>query len=160
MKDVGPYTEPNTQFDDLRTRLHPNCIVCSPNNPRGLGLIFNIRVDGSVAADFELDGTYEGYRECPHGGVISAILDASMGQWLFAHGLSGVTAELNVRFRHPIQLGEAGTVLAELEKASHPLYILKAQVAQNGQLMARATGKFIHKPELAKCAKCDCDDKY
>jgi len=160
MKDVGLSIEPNTHFGNLRTRLHPNCIVCNPNNSRGLGLVFILRADDKVAADFELDDTYEGYRGCPHGGVICAILDASMGQWLFAHGLSGVTAELNIRFRHPIQLGQTGTVLAELKRASHPLYILKAQVVQNGRIMGRATGKFIHKPELAKCAKYDCDDKY
>jgi len=150
----------NTEFDNLRTRLHPNCIVCSPNNPKGLGLIFDIRADDSIVADFELDDTCEGYEGCPHGGVTCAMLDAAMGQWLFAHDLSGVTAELVIRFRHPIQLEEAGTILAELERASHPLYILKARVVQNGQLMARATGKFIHKPELVKCAEGHCDNKY
>jgi len=160
MEDVGLSIEPNTQFGNLRTRLHPNCIVCNTNNSRGLGLAFVLRADDRVAADFELDNTYEGYRGCPHGGVACAILDASMGQWLFAHGLSGVTAELNIRFRHPIQLGEAGTVLAELKRSSHPLYILKAQVVQNGQIMARATGKFVHKSELAKCANGNYDNTY
>ena len=150
----------NTQFDELRTRLHPNCIVCNSNNSRGLGLVFVLQPDGRVSADFELDCTYEGYRGCPHGGVTCAILDACMGQWLFAHGLNGLTAELNIRFRHPIQLGAAGTVLAELERASHPLYILKAQVIQNDQLMARATGKFLYNSELAKCTSGDCDNKY
>jgi uncharacterized protein (TIGR00369 family) len=107
-----------------------------------------LRPDDSITADFDLDETCEGYRDSPHGGVTSALLDASMGHWMFAHGLAGVTAELNIRFRHPLRLGEPARAIAELTRASHPLYVLQARVVQNGQVKARATGKFIHKPEL------------
>lgn len=86
------------------------------------------------------------------------MLDASMGHWLFAHGLAGVTAELNIRFRHPIRLGMPATAIAQLKRASHPLYILEARIVQDGQVKARATGKFIHKPELVERAHGDHDD--
>jgi uncharacterized protein (TIGR00369 family) len=134
----------------LSRQLHPNCVVCSATNPRGLGQAFSLRSDDSIIADFELDDTCAGYQGRPHGGVTSALLDASMGHWLFAHGLAGVTAELNVRFRHPIQLGEPARAIAELKRASPPLYILEARVVQHGQVKARATGKFVHKPELVE----------
>jgi len=138
---------------ELSAQLHPNCIVCSATNPRGLGQVFALRFDDSITTDFELDETCAGYRGCPHGGVASALLDASMGQWLFAHGLAGVTAELNIRFRHPIRLGEPARAIAQLTRASHPLYVLEARVVQNGQVKARATGKFVHKPELLEQIK-------
>lgn len=148
----------DSQACELSAQLHPNCIVCSATNPRGLGQTFALRSDDSVRADFDLDETYEGYRGCPHGGVTSALLDGSMGHWLFAHGLAGVTAELNIRFRHPIRLGKPATAIAQLKTASHPLYVLEARVVQDGRVKAEATGKFIHKPELIQRTDGDCDE--
>jgi len=129
----------------LRARLHPHCVVCSPDHPCGLCLRFVAGADDTVVADFELDHMVEGYVGWPHGGITSAILDGAMTNWLFAHGLTGVTAELNVRFRHPIILHEPAKVTARLKSASHPLYELEAHITQNGQLKVRATGRFMHK---------------
>jgi len=98
-----------------------------------------------VVADFELDQAVEGYVGWPHGGITSAVLDGAMTNWLFAHGLTGVTAELKVRFRHPVVLGEPAMVTARLKSVSHPLYELEASITQGGQLKVRATGRFMHK---------------
>ncbi len=155
--EIG-FAQSDGQADHLPAQLHPNCIVCSPSNPRGFGQDFILRSDDSITADFDLDETYEGYQGCPHGGVTSALLDGSMGHWLFAHGLAGVTAELNIRFRHPIRLGEPATAIARLKRASHPLYVLEARVVQDGRVKAEATGKFIHKPELVQRTDGDCDE--
>jgi acyl-coenzyme A thioesterase PaaI-like protein len=129
----------------LRTRLHPHCVVCSPDHPCGLCLCFAVGADDTIMADFELDCMVEGYVGWSHGGITSAILDGAMTNWLFAHGLTGVTAELNIRFRHPVILGEPASVTARLKNASHPLYEMEASITQNGQLKARATGRFMHK---------------
>jgi uncharacterized protein (TIGR00369 family) len=137
----GARTTPCTS---LRARLHPHCIVCSPDHSCGLGLRFVAGADDTVVAEFELDQTVEGYVGWPHGGITSAVLDGAMTNWLFAHGLTGVTAELNVRFRHPVMLEEPAKVTARLKSASHPLYVLEAHITQNGQLKARATGRFMH----------------
>jgi len=151
--------QPNNQAYELSAQLHPNCVVCSPTNPRGLGQVFALRSDDSITADVELDETLEGYEGCPHGGVTSALLDASMGYWLFAHGLAGVTAELNIRFRHPVRLGEPARAIAQLKRASHPHYVLEARLVQDGQVKAQATGTFLHKPELAERAKGNGDGR-
>ncbi len=129
----------------LCARLHPNCVVCSPDNPSGLCLRFVAGPDDAVTAEFELDQTVEGYAGWPHGGITSAVLDGAMTNWLFAHGLTCVTAELNVRFRHPVMLNAPTRVTARLERASHPLYVLEAHITQDGQLKVRATGRFMHK---------------
>jgi len=138
--------EPRTQScTSLRARLHPHCVVCSPKHPRGLCLGFMAGADDTVVADFELDQTVEGYVGWPHGGITSAVLDGAMTNWLFVHGLTGVTAELKIRFRHPVILREPATVTARLKRASHPLYELEACITQSGQLKVRATGRFMHK---------------
>mgnify|MGYP006281640669 CR=1 FL=1 len=133
----------------LRDRLHPHCVVCSPENTLGLGLQFVAGEDDTVVAEFELDRTVEGYVGWPHGGITSAILDGAMTNWLFAHGLTCVTADLNVRFRHPVLLDEPAEVTAALQRASHPLYVLEARIVQNGQLRVRATGRFMYKQKEA-----------
>jgi acyl-coenzyme A thioesterase PaaI-like protein len=138
----GPRTE---SCRDLRARLHPRCVVCSPDNPCGLCLHFTTGADDTVMAEFEFDQAVEGYIGWPHGGITSAVLDGAMTNWLFAHGLTGVTAELKVRFRHPVVLGEPATVTARLKNASHPLYELEASIIQGGQLKVRAIGRFMHK---------------
>jgi acyl-coenzyme A thioesterase PaaI-like protein len=129
----------------LRTRLHPHCVVCSPDNPCGLCLHFTPGADDTVVAEFELDQAVEGYSGWPHGGITSAVLDGAMTNWLFAHGLTGVTAELKVRFRHPVVLGEPATVTAWLKSASHPLYELEASIIQSEQLKVRALGRFMYR---------------
>ena len=128
----------------LRARLHPHCVVCSPNHPGGLCLRFTAAADDTVVADFRLDREVEGYVGWPHGGITSAILDGAMTNWLFAHDLTCVTAELSVRFRHPVLLNEPAKVTARLKKASHPLYVLDADITQNGRLKTQATGKFMY----------------
>jgi len=130
---------------DLRARLHPRCVVCSPDHPCGLCLHFAAGADDTLVADFEFDQAVEGYVGWPHGGITSAVLDGAMTNWLFAHGLTGVTAELNIRFRHPVVLEEPAVVTARLKRASHPLYELEACITQGSQLKVRAIGRFMHK---------------
>ncbi|OHB64305.1 MAG: hypothetical protein A2Y76_12340 [Planctomycetes bacterium RBG_13_60_9] len=135
-------------YEDIRAALHPHCVVCSPNHPGGLCLRFMVGADDTVVADFELDQTVEGYVGWPHGGITASILDGAMTNWLFAHGLTCVTAELKVRFRHPVLLDEPARVTASLKSVAHPLYVLEAHVMQNGQLKVRATGRFMYTQDV------------
>ena len=136
------------KLTNVRNRVHPNCIICSPLNTRGLQLKFNLRENGSVAAECQLDESLEGYPGIPHGGVISSIFDGAMGNCLFAHGLAAVTAELNVRFRHPIAINQPAAVTARIVQSSNSIYVLEAKVTQGGQIKATAEGKFVDHPDL------------
>ena len=120
-------------------------MVCSPDHPYGLCLRFAAGPDDTVVAEFQFDPAFEGYKGWPHGGITSAVLDGAMTNWLFVHGLTCVTAELEVRFRHPVVLGEPATVTARLKDDSHPLYELEACIHQNEQLKVRAVGRFMYK---------------
>jgi len=132
----------------MRKRLHPNCVVCSLSNTRGLQLKFDLCEDGSVAANFELEETLEGYPGIPHGGVISSVFDGVMGNCLFAQGCTPVTAMLNIRFRHPIAMHKDATVSARIVRSSNSVYVLQAEITQNGQIKATAEGKFVDHPNL------------
>ncbi len=126
-----------------RRDMHPDCVVCGRPRPAGLGLEFQVQPDGGVVAGFDWHEQFGGYAGMLHGGVISAIADGAMTNCLFAHGVAAVTAELNVRFRHPIALGTPLTVTARITRKSAPLFLVEADLTQAGQLKVKATGKFM-----------------
>ena len=133
----------------IRHQVHPKCVVCSPVNAKGLQLKFDVANDGSVTATFQCDEAFEGYPGVLHGGVISSILDGAMGNCLFALGQAAVTVEMTTRFRHPVVTYQKATVSARITRSSHPLYLLDAEIVQDGKVKATAKGKFYDQPELS-----------
>jgi len=134
---------------NICNRVHPKSVVCSFANAKGLHLHFDIADDGSVKADFQCDKTFEGYPGVLHGGVISSILDGAMGNCMFARGQATVTVEMTTRFRHPVKTYRQATVSARIVRTSPPLYLLEAEIVQNGKVKATAKGKYYDQPELA-----------
>lgn len=130
-----------------QTEAHPFCFVCSGSNPMGLALRYEPEPDGSVSARFLGHGALEGYSGLLHGGVIAAMLDGAMTNCLFAHGIRGLTAELNVRYHERVAASEEVLLRAWLEVNAHGLFRLRAELTQGGQVKVSATGKFMKRHE-------------
>ena len=133
---------------NIRNCVHPRCVVCSSANARGLYVKFDVADDGSVEATFQCDESFEGYPGILHGGVISSILDGAMGNCMFARGQATVTVEMTTKFRHLIVTGREATVSAKITRVSHPLYLLEAEIIQDGKVKATANGKYYDQPKL------------
>lgn len=118
-------------------------MVCGRAHGCGLGLRFSLQEDGSVRARFVCSKSHEGFRDILHGGIISSLLDGAMTNCLFAHGIAAVTAELAVRFRHPIATGSPLTVVGRISRSSPPLYVLDAEITQDATIMAIGKGRFM-----------------
>jgi acyl-coenzyme A thioesterase PaaI-like protein len=129
----------------LRRHSHPDCFVCGPANGHGLGLEFHLGKDGAVEASFACQGVFEGYPATLHGGIICALLDGAMTNCLFACGHAAVTAELKVRFRHPVITERPARVRAWITSSQRPLHEVVAELVQDEQVMATARGKFVEK---------------
>ena len=129
--------------------IHPENVVYNVANTNGLDLKIKLSDDGSVIALFQLGQSHEGHPGILHGGVIASILDSAMGNCLFAHGHTTVTAELNIRFRHPVITQQTAIVTAWISKSSSALYLLEAQITQDGQTKVTAKGKFVDQSHLA-----------
>ncbi len=127
----------------LQSHLHSQCILCGADHPQGLRLAFNMCADGHVEAPFPCDRLYQGYTGVLHGGVIAALLDSAMTNCLFAHGRVAVTGTLSVRFVKPVLVSRPAVVSARLEEALPPLFHMEAELRQNGDLLAKATAKFM-----------------
>jgi len=135
-------------LERTRRAVHRSCLVCGRACKCGLGLRFSVRDDGSVEAGFKCKETLQGYENVLHGGVVSTLLDGAMTNCLFAHGIAAVTGEMTVRFRHPVRLHTALRVRARLTRFQPPLYLARAEIIQNGRLMAAAVGKFVERPAV------------
>jgi acyl-coenzyme A thioesterase PaaI-like protein len=122
---------------------HPGCVVCGRANERGLRLRYAPGDGTAVQAELDCDGSLEGYGGRLHGGVIAAALDGAMTHCLFALGRTAVTAELLVRFKHPVATGRPATVRARVERDLAPLYLLEAELIQDGVVKAAASAKFM-----------------
>lgn len=137
-------TEPDARnLKRIQSRAHPHCVVCGREQPAGLGLRFGLREDGSVCARFQAGQLLQGYPSLLHGGVTSSLLDGAMTNCLFAHGIEAVTAELKVRFRHPIVLEDSMQIIAWISRSQSPLFVVESSILQGGITKARGTGKFM-----------------
>lgn len=134
----------------LQSSLHSKCILCGADHPRGPRLAFVTHADGHVEATFACDRLYQGYAGCLHGGVIAALLDSAMTNCLFAHGRAAMTGKLSVRFVKPVIVNRPAVVSASMEKALPPLFAMTAEVRQDGDIMARATARFMEVPNAAR----------
>ncbi len=126
-------------------REHPYCVVCSSGNLLGLQLQPRLCDDGSVEAAFPCPPSFQGYTGILHGGVTAALLDGIMTHCLFAHDVSAVTAQLTIRYRHPIRISMTVIARAWQTRSHPPLHIVAAELSQAGQIMATATAKFLER---------------
>lgn len=133
----------------VRTQSHPYCVVCSQSNPLGLGLEFAVHPDGSVSASLHGHAALEGFEGCLHGGTIASLLDGAMTNCLFAHGYVAMTAELKVRYRKPVLIGQEILIRAWITRSQPPLHLLEAELKQEGCTKATASAKFFEINETA-----------
>lgn len=131
------------RLDETRRRVHARCFACGGGNGRKPRICFETQPGGVVQAIFHPRVEDEGYGGRLHGGVIATLLDAAMTNCLFAHGRCGVTADLHLRYRHPVSSTGLCSLGAWIERSGPPLFVLRAELWQDNHLRASATGKFM-----------------
>ena len=81
------------------------CFVCGPGNASGLNIRFRLESDVCRAEYTPLD-QYVGYDGVVHGGILFSLLDDVMANWLYLRGEVCFTAKAEIRYRHPVSVGE------------------------------------------------------
>lgn len=122
---------------------HDHCFACGKLHPAGLGLRFTADASGAVSAFWQPSSFYQSYPDRLHGGVVSTLLDCAMVNALFARGVSGVTAELHVRYLRAASPSERLWITGRVVSQRHSLYSCEAEVFQESLPVARATAKFM-----------------
>ncbi|MEN9840473.1 MAG: hypothetical protein RL376_273 [Verrucomicrobiota bacterium] len=128
---------------------HAHCFACgepSAEQP-GLALAFALSGDGAgVEAEWLAPVWATSYEGLVHGGLLATVLDAAMVHALFAHGISGRTAALHLRYRHPVVPAKPCQISAQLLETRGPLHRLQACIHQDGRLCASAEADFLAAP--------------
>lgn len=119
------------------------CFVCGPKNPAGLKLAFSF--DGKTAkTEFVPQKEYQGYMNIVHGGIISTLLDEVMVKLSIELDMPAVTAQMDIRLKKALYVGEKITVSANITSSTRKLLEASAKaVTDKGIIIAEATGKLI-----------------
>ncbi|HZV46034.1 MAG TPA: PaaI family thioesterase [Thermodesulfovibrionales bacterium] len=119
------------------------CFVCGHNNPAGLHLRFCIH-EGKVFTEFIPKKIHQGYKDIIHGGLISTILDEAMVKAALMQGLPVVTAEMTVRFRNPLLVGEKAIVEATMLRTNRKIIEATATIKKTDEtVIAEGTAKLL-----------------
>lgn len=116
--------------------------MCGGGNPWSLKLVFEPDGAEGVAACFVPDERLQGYGGILHGGITAALLDSAMTHCLFHRGVRAVTADLRVRYPHPVPMGIRIGLRAWVTEARAPLYRLKAELTGGDRVLVWAQATF------------------
>ena len=119
------------------------CFVCGPKNPIGLKLKFHFN-GKTIKTEFISKKEHQGYLNIVHGGIISTLLDEAMVKLALAMDIPVVTAQMDIRLRKPLNIGEK--IIVEAEILNNTTKLLEAYakaITMNNVLIADAKGKLI-----------------
>ena len=136
------------------------CLVCGLKNPFGLHTSFFELDNKELLAVFEPREEHQSYPGRLHGGIISTILDETIGRAIMVHSETevwGVTVDLQVRFKKPVPLDEELRILSRITKNSSRVFEGTGELLlADGTVAAEAHGKYLKIP-LEKIADFDVD---
>jgi uncharacterized protein (TIGR00369 family) len=125
------------------------CFVCGKNNPDGLHLKFEYPRPGTCRAEFVPAQKYQGWQGILHGGIVSTLLDEALahaaGGSEGGGGASGaVTAELTVRFKKPVKIGEKVVLAGKVTEDKGRMVEAESNISDHqGNVLASASGKLV-----------------
>ena len=119
------------------------CFVCGPKNPIGLKLKFSF--DGkTIKTEFIPRKEHQGYMNIVHGGIIATLLDEAMVKLAIEMGMPAVTAQIDIRLKKALRVGEKIIVTSEILKNTKKILTAYAQaVTDDNVVIADAGGKLI-----------------
>ena len=124
------------------------CFVCGLENPAGLHAHFYQVDDDTCVGRFLPDDNHQGYPGRVHGGVIAAMLDETLGRAVWGDAQTwGVTAELTLRYKAPVPLGQMLTVVGRIVKENRRMFEAEGELlTADGTVAVKARGKYIKIP--------------
>jgi acyl-coenzyme A thioesterase PaaI-like protein len=133
---------------ELRSvRNSPLCFGCGPATEAGLQLTFATRPDGSLESCFTPREIHGGWEGVFHGGLMATLLDEAMLAYLYRQGIRAATAELTVRDRKPVRIGQELVVVARETGRRGRLIEMEARAERAGQVVAAATARCLSVPD-------------
>ncbi|MBI4726164.1 PaaI family thioesterase [candidate division TA06 bacterium] len=129
------------------------CFACGRKNPDGLQLKFNYPQPGTCRAAFVPEQKYQGWQGILHGGIVSTLLDEALAHAVGGSegggGASGaVTAELTVRFKRPVKIGQEVILKGQVIQDKGRVVEAYSEItSRQGDILAFASGKLVRPPK-------------
>jgi uncharacterized protein (TIGR00369 family) len=124
-------------------------MVCGIHNDAGLrGRFFTVD-GGELVGVFRPREEHQGYPGRMHGGMVSAILDETIGRAVSISDEQtwGVTVEFTVRFRRPVPLDREIKAVARIARDSTRMFEGTGEIVlDDGTVAAEAQGKYLKMP--------------
>ena len=115
------------------------CYVCGKANPEGFKLRFEHPKRGLLKAVMAFEKRHQGFKGIVHGGMVAMLLDEMMVNLAWLEGAPAVTAELKVRLKKPVRVGERVLLEGKVERATpRALYASASAKNAQGELLATA----------------------
>lgn len=122
------------------------CFICGSENPVGLKHIFYVE-ENSVSSDIFIPDGYNGFKDIVHGGIVTALLDETMGWNAFVFGKGHnlyFTRDLNVKFRKALNTDTPYLLKTKFLSEKRMFAITKGYIIdKDNNIYAEAEGKFI-----------------
>ncbi|MBE0432960.1 PaaI family thioesterase [candidate division WOR-3 bacterium] len=119
------------------------CFACGTGNKNGLHLDI-VEHDSGVQATIDPPPWSAGYRDVVHGGIVATILDELAVWAAFKAGHRSVTAELAMRMKDPMKIGQTYTADARVVNIKHRLIAAESRILDRHRaLIASATVKLL-----------------
>jgi acyl-coenzyme A thioesterase PaaI-like protein len=135
------------------TRKQPNskmCLVCGLKNAGGLHASFYEVDGGELVALFTPRDEHQSYPGRLHGGLITAMLDETIGRAVMIRSIEevwGVTVEFTTRFKKPIPLGVELRVVGRIVKEEGRIFEGSGEILlPDGEVAATGEGKYLRLP--------------
>src|SRR5512136_2168683 len=123
------------------------CFVCGRENPIGFHAEFYIE-DDRVYLDFTPQEQHQGYPGMMHGGLVSTLLDETVGRSAFLKNMWCVTAKMELRYRKPVPLGRPLRVVGWTTRVRGRILEAKGEVRlDDGTVAVEANAVYVEIPE-------------
>ena len=140
---LDPFMLPRRVESPTEIVKYPDCFVCGDRNPIGLQVKFFAKGETAVA-EYTVGDRYEGYKGLFHGGLIAALLDEIMIKAVLAKDLIVLTAQMDIRFKKPVAVGQKILLEGKMASRKGRLIITTGTARRpDGTKVAESTGKYI-----------------
>ncbi|MGD0731388.1 MAG: PaaI family thioesterase [Terracidiphilus sp.] len=137
-------TEKNEHLAPFSHTAQNRCFGCGQANPTGLHLEFQLAADGAVVSLATISDAFEGPHGYLHGGIIATLLDETMSKALRAHGLTTMTAQLEVDYRRPVPSGTPIRIEGMVTRSEGHKHWSEAKILDaKGNVLAAGKGFFV-----------------
>jgi len=121
-----------------------HCFCCGKENDRGLKLEFTYPEERAAKTSLVVPLYFTGWENLTHGGLISMLLDETMAHACISSKLTGVTAELTVRFKKPLPVGTEIFVTGTMTDKKGRIALTSGEISDAlGTVYATAKARFI-----------------